>query len=443
MTRCGLTGLGSAFGRAIVTAVIVVNTCEPAAAQTAAASTDPVVLAAQRAQAQADALTAQYNAQAAAYNAQAAAVAAQLAPAKTAATAVTGSGLTGTVTPNTGAGAVEGQLLAEQLAENLTVKIAAGVGKVSCDKLAVYASTSLPAFNDLLAFETRKDLLLRIYRAADTSAQAAQAAFDALPTPSAKPGAKGRDFIAGAAAAGLALQTLGSIASYFQTDYQVGSITVTADDTMLESLLTKTLCPSGGSLLMDRTFIADGSAMFATDGAAPGGLDRLPAYAVAAADEKTRLTADAALLRDDQHKNLAGAAAVAARLDGAAAAQQTYLDAFTALLTDLSKADSNGVVWAAKIAQQKALRDVVTAPDARVLVVHMTASGGYLTKKNLWSFFGGEPFYVAASGSATYALLEPSGSAPSSTGGLYKVAKTGAVRAFTGYTQASKIPKDP
>ena len=85
---------------------------------------------------------------------------------------------------------------------------------------------------------------------------------------------------------------------------------------------------------------------------------------------------------------------------------------------------------AALVADEKTLADAL-ANGAIALFVHVNiAAGGYYTKKNLWTFFGGMPFYVSGGAVVSYTAID---------GKTGKVGSAGQFQLFNGYRKMSKV----
>jgi hypothetical protein len=96
----------------------------------------------------------------------------------------------------------------------------------------------------------------------------------------------------------------------------------------------------------------------------------------------------------------------------------------------LSVPDDKGVAPITKIAQERAICAELNKEDTLALVVNVRASvGGYYTKKNLWTFLGGQPFYVMGGVVVTYCLVDKRG----------QVIKAGLVPVHGGYAPVQEV----
>jgi hypothetical protein len=99
-------------------------------------------------------------------------------------------------------------------------------------------------------------------------------------------------------------------------------------------------------------------------------------------------------------------------------------------ISALSVADAKGVAPITKIALEKAICDELKGEEALALVLDVRAMvGGYYTKKNLFTFLGGMPFYVMGGAVVTYYLVDKKG----------KVKKAGLVPVHGGYAPVQEV----
>ena len=71
----------------------------------------------------------------------------------------------------------------------------------------------------------------------------------------------------------------------------------------------------------------------------------------------------------------------------------------------LAVVDTKGVLLITKIAQEKAICDELNKGSLALFLDVRTTTGGYYTKKNLWTFFGAMPFYAMGGVTVTYYLV--------------------------------------
>jgi hypothetical protein len=97
---------------------------------------------------------------------------------------------------------------------------------------------------------------------------------------------------------------------------------------------------------------------------------------------------------------------IAAAYDRAADAWKASGAAYEALMKDLATPDSAGVLWAAKVVEEKVLSDGLVAGDQVLFLKVHNPVGGYYTKKNLWTFFGSMPFWTMGGVVVSYELID-------------------------------------
>jgi hypothetical protein len=115
----------------------------------------------------------------------------------------------------------------------------------------------------------------------------------------------------------------------------------------------------------------------------------------------------------------------------AAAAVKAVVTRAASFIAALGTADANGVLPIIKVVQQKAICDALSGDSTYMLAVDVrAATGGYYTKKNLWTFFGGLPLFAMGGAIVTYQLLDKKGA-------LYA---SGLVPRHGGYQSVRRVP---
>lgn len=383
------------------------------------------------AKAQAEAQTAIYSQQKAAADAQAAAVNAELAALKTKFGTVTGSSLTGAVTNDAGAGNGEASLLAAQAVDAAAKEIKAKLPAPPAGKrYVIFAGPQRPILGQWRAFRLQTELIERAFSAADEAKTIADNAADDI---SAKqvpaPGtAAGTESVAAAITGAGAILDLGSkLGSYFQSDYKVGPSTVSGSDDDL-------LAVSVAGALADAWFPARWMPQAGDE----------PVSALLKPLQSKR-TASIGKLRDVQKasEKLSEAAekekdpGTNAALKDAVSLYGRAIDAFTTaqkrfddMLTSLSTVDKDGVPLVSQIIDQRTLADSLRNGDYLLFLRLNASAGGYYTEKNLWTFFGGMPFYVSGGAIASYIAVD------SATGA---VKGAGQVQIHSGYHKMNSV----
>jgi hypothetical protein len=358
---------------------------------------------------------------------------ADLAAAQAAIGTVAGSGIAGTVTLKNDAGKGEATLLAALAMSRAARKIKDKIADEVKDKRVILTSGSetlqYPNYRQfLLGLELTTSALDSVIReAADLRIKAREAA-EAPTTTTEDTTAEVPPALT---VAGVAIDAISKLGSYFMTDYEASSITLTEDDEQLMNAVA-------GCLLEQKP--ADRPAAVVLPGrkpAQPGELatilkeliDRvrtIDAATTDAADEaKTqRGQSEASAANKDRHLR------AAELCDSAADLLRKALAKAETFLATLGVADAKGVTLIAKIAAEKAFADAANDPDALCLALDVRAvAGGYYTKKNLWTFLGFMPFYVMGGAVVTFQLADKDGNLKSA----------GTVPVHAGYANVNEV----
>jgi hypothetical protein len=366
-------------------------------AQDSTTPTDPVILKAQQDKAQSEARTA-------AYNAEAAEVTAKYSSAKAAVEALPTSGTSGAVDLKSDAGKSEATLLAAKATNAAAGQIAGAIGdKVKDKPVTIFAGTDRPTLDHFNGFNLRLELLDKAItpKAQALDNAAVQALHDIKFT--AAPG--GTHAVAAVAPLAIALgvSALTKLVGLFQTDYSVGGITLSADNAALATAVAGALL-GGDKKPTTTTLFSLSTNVTASDDL----LTLLKPVAENGAAAQARIAffqERAKAIRVDANAKDPKMADAAAACDQAAAAWQLVATGYDTLLQSLTTADSSGNLLIAKVAEEQRLLNALKG-DELVLFVQMNSStGGYYTKKNLFTAFGAEPFYIAAGVVVSYTLV--------------------------------------
>lgn len=312
---------------------------------------------------------------------------------------VPASGINGTVETKDKAGATEAALLAGRAVRLAASRIAADLPEGDTKRsLLLYAQGDVPNFTALLTFRAQTSLIKRaLEEAQNVSIGANQKA--PLPQTEAVPFA---------GAVGLGLEAASKILGFFRSDYAIGGVQLTLDDSMLLHALA-------GDETIRKKYTVRLPSQYnaqALTNPADGVLTSLIELArlkdtvagrVAQHDRaKTHFLAEAAKAPEAQKAPLQANAAVH---EQATAAINGAVALYAAFFTKLTAADDKGNVPISTVVREDVIARALDA-GADLLVVKLQASGGaYYTKKNLWTFFGGMPFYNMGGVVASYVLL--------------------------------------
>lgn len=357
------------------------------------------VMDAQKAKATADAQTSAANQQKAAADAQASAIAAQQAAEKAKWGSVTGSGLSGEVTVNTGAGNAEATLLAARAVKDAAVEIGKKVKKANeaGRDIVLFTGSQSP---DLSHWRTFRNTL-RIVSDGFDRASAAKAQADAA-AKQVPPKAAGNEMV-GAAITGIGagLDALSKIGSFFQSNYTLAGATVSNidDDLLVVSVageISNAFSPNRWTPIGGEEIAALVQPLAATRQDAATTLKDV----VQPQSQKYKGAAEKETNASEKIKLQAVASSYDRAVDSYTAALKAYDDMITSLVTD-----KGGVALAVLVANEKWISDKMASGALGLIVRVHSAAGANYTKKNLWTFFGGMPFYVMGGTVCSYVLI--------------------------------------
>ena len=361
-------------------------------------ATDDKVAAAKAAKDMADAEKSASDAQKAKADASLAALKAQIGE-------VPDSGIKGEVTVKEKAGILEAHLLAAKAlgiaADRLVLELPADVDN---KPLLLYASAEVPSFQTLIAYRVQKAIVTKAFNdATDASDDANKRAEPATE-------------IAPLAAAGLGLDAVTKLLGFFRSDYSVGGVEVSLDDSAFVHALA-------GRITTKRTKVAvQLPALYSAGALNSAGVLSDPVAKIIedfTTLSKRKSTSMSGMARHDKLSAKFTEAANKATDDGAKAellkkaklhkeasdALKSAIELYDNLFSKLTTADDKGLAPFTTVIRETVLADLLLK-DNLLLVVKLQKSGGaYYTKKNLWTFFGGMPFYNAGGVVVSYVLL--------------------------------------
>ncbi len=358
---------------------------------------------------------------------------------------VPSAGYTGEVTLKDKAGATEGFLLAAKAAETAAQRIAAALPGDGNRELLLYAAGEVPNFQALIAFCAQRDLVKEALKdAKKTSGQADSEAPGPPPFKiAAVPTLAAPSLTAGApplAATGLTLDAVNKLLGYFRTDYSVGGLEIKFEDSLLVHALAGAIAssnkkykgvqlpavyspkalsdPSSGIL----NGILELSKLKVDAQADADRHDKLSAYFNKEAGKATDPAQKEELLRKAKiHKDAADACKAAVGL-------------YDGFLGKLTTADDKGAIQLAKVIYENIVADALKTGGLLLLVKLQQSGGSYYTKKNMWTLFGGMPFYHMGGVVASFVLLE--GPSPGN------VLKAGVVPVHGGFIKAADLQQE-
>jgi hypothetical protein len=394
----------------------------------ATAETSLVTAKAQLAKAQAELVTANQppDPLIAAATAEKARLDAQKAVAQAAIGLVTGStAFTGAVEVKGDAGKGEATLLASRAIKCAAATIAKAIrSELKPEKSVVLMQgAEAPQFANYRQFLLQESLIAQIFTAAENEATRLSDEADKLtkPAPAAPP-----SVLPALSAADVVLNAVTKLGSYFMSNYEIGGITLTPDGEQLVSAVANQLVGSATLVLPARAVpqADDFADMMKT----------IAAATIQADSHATELSANAEDAKAQAESAPAGVKEKLLRgaelYEQGAAVLRKAITKSEEFISALSVADAKGVAPITKIALEKAICDELKGEEALALVLDVRAMvGGYYTKKNLFTFLGGMPFYVMGGAVVTYYLVDKKG----------KVKKAGLVPVHGGYAPVQEV----
>jgi len=331
------------------------------------------------------------------------------------------SGIKGEVTIKEKAGIMEAHLLAakalNEAADRLVTGLPAGGGKT----VLLYASAEVPNFQALLSYKVQVSVVSAAFANAETISDNATA--KAPPATEAAP----------LAAAGLGLDAVTKLLGFFRSDYTIGGVEVSLDDSALVHGLAGRIAKSGKYKVQLPAVYNAGALSAPTKSI----IDQLNVFALKRSDSTARIT------RHDQRAakftEEAGQATGSARevLLAKAKLHKDASDALKAAITvydsffgKLTAADDKGLAPLTSVVRESVLADLLAQGNSMLVVKLQKAGGAYYTKKNLWTVFGGMPFYAGGGVVISYALL---------AGQSGNVEASGLIPVFGGFVKENKL----
>lgn len=390
-----------------------------------------------RTKAAAEAQTAIFNAQKAQADAATAAANAEATAQKAKFGSIAGTDL-GTTTADAGAGSFEASLLAASAIDRAASVIKTAldnVGKSNQNGIAngnpryiIFTGLQRPNFSDNRLFEAQINCVVSAYRcAAEAHAKADLAAGKQAE------GAVKLELETGVAGAvtaiGAAAEILRNLGSYFRADYRFSTATVSGVDAdllavSLAGMLKDCWYPARWAPAADETKVYQRLNPWSDRrGDAP--------FRHAELLKREKEFADGASAAPDPAEN----ARLSAVADLYRAATEFYSAAdkgFDDFLASLAEVDTTGVLRATRIAEQRAIADALSQGALAVLLHVGGTSGTTYTKKSLWTFLGGAPFYVSGGAIVSYLVVDNHG----------QVKAAGQQRGHSGFVKVHEVPDE-
>ena len=392
------------------------------------ANVEQLASAAQR-EAQAKADTAVATQQKAVADAQAAAIAADQAATKAQFGTVTANSIANpNITVGAGAGTGEAALLSARSVARIGARIASDLSEKCVNGCVIFSGAARPSLANFRSFTVRQTIITGLFTRAKTDTEAADELWNALNEKATEGlSTKGVEFVGTAlTGVGAILDSVAKLGSFFKTEYDIANLTVSADDDLLVASVASGL--KGAAYIPGRWLpTSDADSL----------MNLLKQQATARSESTVRLAraqSRTAILqeraktqKDDATK--AKIERVIVDYAQAIASEQLAQTSYDQFITALATADAAGVPLAAKVIDESLVDSKIKAGASILFLKVHSATGGSYSKKNIWTFFGGMPFFISGGAVASYLLLDKDG----------KVIISNQLQAHGGYLRATKV----
>lgn len=346
----------------------------------------------------------------------------------------------GEITLKDNAGKTEAILLATHAIRSVASTIAAQV-QSKAGEVMLISSADIPKFDSLIRFRAEIGIVRKAFDASDDVSRDAmeKGAADAAKRPGIVERAqapKRERAVPLPTAAGLAIEAADKFLGFFRSDYTVGGIDVTLEDAALINELAGQLTEKHVTVylpkLFDAMLLESGSSVVSEVEALA--LRRVDSGSTAVVHERLSAgwTERAAHEADDQKKKQMAAAAEAHQ--HAAKELLTSVALYDSWFARFSSSDEKlAAVPIVAVIREQAIMNALNQGRS-LLVAHLHASGGsYYTKKNIWTAFGGIPFFHMGGTVASFALIH---------GTTGAVVAAGTVPVHGGFLKATKLANE-
>lgn len=337
---------------------------------------------------------------------------------------VPASGYTGDVTLKDKAGTMEAALLAAKAVKTAAQRIVDALPQQSSKKIVLlYAAAEIPNFQALIAYRAQTPWVRKRF---DDAQKASNDADQKAPAPADfKPEA-----VPLAAAAGLGLDAVNKLLGFFRTDYTVQGVDLTLEDSLLVHAIAGLIAGSGKNLDVQLPAVYNPGALSDAGSGILNELTDLSLLRSGAQDKanhhdklSAHFSKDAKMATGEEKAKLHKVAA-----DAWKAAIGLYDSFFSKLTT----ADDKGAVPLTNVIREGVVAEVLSKDNLLLLVKLQKFGGAYYTKKNMWTFFGGMPFFHMGGVVASFILLD---------GKSGTVHKSGVIPVHGGFVKAGDLPQ--
>lgn len=343
---------------------------------------------------------------------------------------VPGASYTGGVEVKEKTGELEAALLAlraiEKTSGQVATKVCGALSSHSKSKtVAVMASGEVPTFQAITAFRVEAAVVQDVLDKALARSKGSKPATGV-----------GHTELAPAAAVGLALEATNKLLSYFRTDYVVGGVTVTEDDSaFLNSLAGRLRQECKLTVSVPAVYNPTAIAQSKTGGPLLDTLTKLSEKRGEAGVRAATHSAEAARFKKeaDSEKDETTKQALLAEWKRESQLADVLTSASTLFDTwfgKLSTANDKGVTPLVAMVKESVLADALSDGGYLLVIKVQKTGGGYLVKKNMWTMFGGMPLYHMGGGAVSYNLLDGKSGA---------VKAAGVELAYGGFVKAGKL----
>jgi hypothetical protein len=339
------------------------------------------------------------------------------------------------------AGKTEALLLAAHAVRSVAAAIVTEIQSRPVEVMLV-SPADVPSFDSLIRFRAEVGIIQKAFDATDGVSQDAmhKEPADAAGQPGiVKPARVPRKekAVPLVAAAGLAVEAADRFLGFFKSDYTVGGIDVTLEDAMLINELAGLLTEKKFTVYLPKLFnarelVESGTGVVAELEDLALRREDIASTAIVHERLSTAWTERAMHEAEDEKKKRMRAAAEAHQY--AAKALLNSITLYDSWFARLSSSDEKlAAVTIIAVIREQAIMNALNRGRS-LLVAHLHASGGsYYTKKNIWTVFGGMPFFHMGGTVASFALID---------GKTGAVAKAGTVPVHGGFIKATKLANE-
>lgn len=321
------------------------------------------------------------------------------------------SGFTGDIKPGDKAGTVESALLAAKALNDVAIAIGAKVLPKAGTSIILYGGSDLPDFQPLISYQAQYQMINSALDESLEKINKAQAVANGLLV------AK-TEFVT-PAMIGAGFDAANKLLGFFRSDYAIQGVTVTPDDLLLINALAGVLSTrTTVSLpaLYNPDALAANSPIIANLKLLTTKRVALQVSADTGSSSVNDLNTAAGTENNPGKKKLEQGAAV--DLKTATDQAKAAIALYDGLLTKLTTPDDKAKAPLAAIIQLDVIHSALSKGATLMTAKISSAGGTYYTRKNLWSFFGGMPFFNMGGVVVSYSLFNGQTGAVLSAGAI-------------------------